>query len=1036
MADISGIPTPSRPRRNPRRLRFIVAISIAAIIVLLVSLRGIASFYTNYLWFDSLGFTAVWRGVLFAKIGLALFFIIFTFFLFWINLFVADRIAPRTRPQGPEEDFVSRYHDTIGRRAGLFRIAVAGLFSLFLGVGTSSRWQDWILFRNKQDFGVKDPQFNMDIGFYVFQLPFIKFLVNWMFTAFIVVLIITAAAHYLNGGIRVNTPGNRVTAPVKGHLSVLLAILALIKAVDYWYQRYSLNFSGRGVVDGASYTDVNAQLPAIKLLILISIAAVVLLIINIWRRGWVLPVVAVGLWAFVTIAIGSIYPAIYQRFVVEPSESSREAQYIERNIEATRTAYGLTVASDNGPDGNIVERTFTPNVEDALTLDILQRNAGTLNNLRLLDPGIVSPTFQALEVEREQFRFADDLDVDRYEVDGDIRTVVIAARELNLDGVNSGWENQHVAFTHGYGVALAPANTVTEQGEPDFVIGGLPASINTERLSIELDQPRIYVGEELEGYAIVNTNRCEIDFALTGAENIQQSGLSEESSCQGSDGSGENLLYKYSGNDGVKAGNFFRRLAFALRFGDLNPIFSGLINNDSKFLFNRGVTNRAKELAPFLSYDADSYPVVIDGRIKFILDGYTATSFYPYSQNADRNSVPFSSGLAAEFNYVRNSVKVVIDAYDGDVTFYVVDDQDPIIRSYMKAFPDLFTLAFPEDGSSDGMPEEVSNHLRYPEDLFKVQTNMWGRYHLDDANDFYEAAGAWVVSLDPGDDLENAPTAIVTSTGLVKFASGKRMDPYYVQMQVPEENQQDFILMRPFVPRSSDDSRQQLEAFMIAQIDEQGQGSLTSYTVPGLKVDGPVIANRSMLADPVVAETTTLLGQRGSGVTLGNMLLIPLEGGDNEDVLLYLRPLYVEASGSQPAVQQVIAAYGERVRICASVELVLGALLVPDNEVGDDCQNVIPVDLGSASPNSVVPKDENPVPPTESGEDVEVENDQETPTSVTPENNQLQNLLKEAQETFENADKALEDGDLGLYQDLIEQGQKLVQQATELLESN
>ena len=354
----------------------------------------------------------------------------------------------------------------------------------------------------------------------------------------------------------------------------------------------------------------------------------------------------------------------------------------------------------------------------------------------------------------------------------------------------------------------------------------------------------------------------------------------------------------------------------------------------------------------------------------------------------------------------------------------------------MKAFPDLFTLAFPEDGSSDGMPEEVSNHLRYPEDLFKVQTNMWGRYHLDDANDFYEAAGAWVVSLDPGDDLENAPTAIVTSTGLVKFASGKRMDPYYVQMQVPEEDQQDFILMRPFVPRSSDDSRQQLEAFMIAQIDEQGQGSLTSYTVPGLKVDGPVIANRSMLADPVVAETTTLLGQRGSGVTLGNMLLIPLEGGDNEDVLLYLRPLYVEASGSQPAVQQVIAAYGERVRICASVELVLGALLVPDNEVGDDCQNVIPVDLGSASPNSVVPKDENPVPPTESGEDVEVENDQETPTSVTPENNQLQNLLKEAQETFENADKALEDGDLGLYQDLIEQGQKLVQQATELLESN
>ena len=409
MSDISGIPSrPTPTRRVSRKFRFIVAFSIAALIVLIVSLRGIAGFYTDYLWFNSLGFTSVWRGVLFAKVGLALVFIAFTFLLFWVNLFVADRIAPRNRPTGPEEDFVSRYHDTIGPRAGLFRIAVAGLFSLFLGVGTASRWQDWILFRNRQDFGVKDPQFNLDIGFYVFQLPFIKFLINWMFTAFIVVLIITAAAHYLNGGIRINTPGDRVTAPVKGHLSVLLAILALIKAADYWYQRYSLNFSDRGVVDGASYTDVNAQLPAIKLLILISIAAVILLIINIWRRGWVLPVVAVGLWAFVTIAIGSIYPAIYQRFVVEPSESSREAQYIERNIEATRTAYGLSV----GETGNITERTFIPNVENALTAEVLQQNANTLNNLRLLDPAIVSPTFQALEVEREQFRFADDLDVD------------------------------------------------------------------------------------------------------------------------------------------------------------------------------------------------------------------------------------------------------------------------------------------------------------------------------------------------------------------------------------------------------------------------------------------------------------------------------------------------------------------------------------------------------------------------------------------------------------------------------------------------
>ena len=1016
----------------------ILALSIVALIILIVSLRGIAGFYTDYLWFDSLGFSSVWKRVLLTKMALAGIFMLFTFLLLWGNLYIADRIAPQSRPEGPEEAFVSRYHEAIGSRSGLIRIAVSALFALFLGIGTGGQWQDWILFRNRQDFGIKDPQFNIDIGFYVFQLPFIQFLINWLFTAFIVVLFITSIGHYLNGGIRVNTAGRRVTAPVKVHISVLLAILALIKAADYWFQRYSLNFSGRGIVDGASYTDVNAKLPAIKLLILISLAAAILLIINIWRRGWVLPVVSVGLWAFVTIAIGSIYPAIFQRFVVEPSESSRESEYIERNIEATRQAYGLQVSSGADTEGNIEERTFTPNVEDGLTLDILELNASTLENLRLLDPGVVPPTYQALEVEREQFRFSNDLDVDRYEVDGDIRTVVIAARELNLDGVNSGWENQHVSFTHGYGIALAPANTTTAQGEPDFVIGGLPTEVNSERINVELNQPRIYVGEELESYAIVNTDRCEIDFALTGSEIIDNSTETAETTCDGSDGSGENLLFRYDGDDGVKAGGFFRRIAFALRFGDLNPIFSGLINNDSKFLYNRDVSERAKELAPFLEYDSDSYPVIVDGGIKFILDAYTTSDRYPYSQSADNNSVPFSSGLSDRFNYVRNSVKVVIDAYNGDVTFYVIDESDPIIQAYMKAFPDLFTLAFPSDTSEEGMPEAIADHLRYPEDLFKVQTNMWGRYHLDDANDFYEAAGAWVVSLDPGDDLDNAPTAIISESGFVTFASGKRMDPYYVQMQLPGETSQEFVLLRPFVPRSSDDSRQQLEAFMVAQTDEQGESRLVAYTVPGLKVDGPVIANRSMLADPEVAETTTLLGQRGSGVKLGNMLLVPLDGGENADALLYLRPLYVEASGSQPAVQQVIAAYGESVRICATVELVLGALLIPESEVGDNCENVTPVSLsGTSSGSGTQEEDETPAQPASPSEETSDETpEEETPTETPEETStaeQVQQLLSQALQAFLAADEALEEGNLGEYQELINQGQNYVDQANDLL---
>ncbi len=1033
MSDISGVPSSGTRRRFSRRARMFLIFGVIAFIVLIVSLRGIAGFYTDYLWFDSLGFSSVWKRVLLTKMALAGIFMAFTFLLLWVNLYTAERIAPQNRPEGPEEALVSRYHAAVGSRAGLIRIAVSALFALFLGIGTAGRWQDWILFRNRVDFGIKDPQFNIDIGFYVFQLPFIQFLINWLFTTFIVVLVLTSIAHYLNGGIRVNTAGRRVTAPVKVHISVLLAILALIKAADYWFQRYSLNFSGRGIVDGASYTDVNAKLPAIKLLILISLAAAILLIINIWRRGWVLPVVSVGLWAFVAIAIGSIYPAIFQRFVVEPSESSRESEYINRNIEATRQAYGIEV-STGGEEGGIVERTFTPNVEDALTIDILELNAATLQNLRLLDPGIVPPTYQALEVEREQFRFSNDLDVDRYEVDGDIRTVVIAARELNLDGVNSGWENQHVSFTHGYGIALAPANTITAQGEPDFVIGGLPTEVNSERINVQLDQPRIYVGEELDGYAIVNTDRCEIDFALTGSETLENPTEITETSCAGSEGSGENLLFEYDGDDGVKAGGFFRRVAFALRFGDLNPIFSGLINNDSKFLYNRDVTDRAKELAPFLDYDSDSYPVIVDGRIVFILDAYTTSDRYPYSQSADDNSVPSSSGLTNQFNYVRNSVKVVIDAYNGDVTFYVIDEEDPIINAYMKAFPGLFTLAFPSDGTEGGMPEAIAEHLRYPEDLFKVQTNMWGRYHLDDANDFYEAAGAWVVSLDPGDDLDNAPTAIVSETGFVTFASGKRMDPYYVQMQLPGETSQEFVLLRPFVPRSSDDSRQQLEAFMVAQTDEQGKSRIVAYTVPGLKVDGPVIANRSMLADPEVAETTTLLGQRGSGVKLGNMLLVPLDGGDSEDALLYLRPLYVEASGSQPAVQQVIAAYGESVRICATVELVLGALLLPENQVGDNCENVTPVSLtGTPSPPTTQEQVETPTQPEPPAEEITEDTPESQEPIETSTTDRVQQLLSQAQEAFNAANEALEEGNLGEYQDLINQGQNYVDQANDLL---
>ncbi len=1054
MRPASDMPPPRGRRRVSRRFRVIIAVAVAALMVLLLSLRGIAGFYTDYLWFDSLGYTSVWRGVLVAQIVLALIFIAAMFLLLWVNLYLADRMAPSFRPPGPEEEFVRRYHDTIGTRAGLVRIGVAGLFALFWGAGAGSRWQDYILWRNNVEFGLEDPQFGVDVGFYVFELPFITFVINWLFTALVVVLIITAAAHYLNGGIRVNAPVQRVTPQVKAHLSVLLAMLALVKAADYWYQRYSLNFSSRGVVDGASFTDVNAQLPAIKLLILISLAAALLLIVNIRRRGWVLPVVAVGLWAFVAIVMGNIFPAVYQRLVVEPNELSRESEFIDRNIEATRVAYGFSVVDgDTGQSQDLanVEFDFDPESSD-LTIDILRENQDTLENVRLLDPAVVSPTFSRLEVERDQFQFDEDLDVDRYIVDGVERTVVVAARELNLSGVRSGWENQHVSFTHGYGLAIAPANAVSDQGEPDFVVGGLPTTIS-DRVDIGLGendafQPRIYIGEGLGGYAIVGTSRCEVDFPLQGGSTvpIEESPDVAAEDVEAADEcttSGSNQEFKYDGDDGVRAGGFFRRIAFALRFQDLNPVFSGLIDDDSRFIYNRDVQTRVRELAPFLEFDADSYPAIVDGRIVWILDGYTTTNNYPYAQSADRSSLPNGSGLRSSFNYVRNSVKVVVDAYNGDVDFFIVDETDPIIQAYQKAFPDLFKTR-----DDDGFTSDLVQHLRYPEDLFRIQTNMWATYQLDEAASFFDDTAAWSVALDPGSELDATGASQTTSaTGLPIITTGDVIPPYYLQMRLPGEQEQEFVLLRPFVPssRSGEGLRQELTAFMAGRIDEQGNQTLASYTVPGTAIDGPVLANAAMLNDPAIAERTTLLGQTGSSVRLGNMVLLPLDTVNGEDRILYVRPLYVDARGDLPLLRFVIVAYDDEVRMCPTLELALGALFVDENQLDDDCNGVVSPFTGD------IVEVEDPVgdPP----EDLDTPDAEPTPTPdvtptpapdptptpipvpVEPPPADVQALLEAAQDAFDEAQAALAEGDLGTYQELIEQGEGFLDEALGLIES-
>jgi uncharacterized protein len=964
------LPRRAPRRKNGRRGRTLLIVGVIAVFVLLTSLRGIAGFYTDYLWFDSLNQTGVWRGILGAKLSLSLIFMVGFFLLAWTNLLIADRIAPPYRLAGPEDELLERYHDIVDDRMGWLRIVICVLLAIIAGSGVSSEWNSWVLFTNGGDFGIEDPQFHNDIGFYVFRLPFLSFLVDWLFASLLIVIIVTAVAHYLNGGIRVQPPSPRVTPQVKAHLSVLLAFLALVKTADYWLQRFELTTSTRGIVDGASYTDVRAQLPALNLLLLISLCAAALFVVNIFRRGWTLPAVAVGLWMFVAVVAGGIYPQYVQRFQVQPNESARERPYIQRNIEATRTALGLA---------DVTTQRFQPQSNAA---DVQLAGAEpTVRNIRLWDPAarLSGQTFEQLQRIRNFYNI-NDVDVDRYAIDGQPTQVNIGVRTINPDGVpGDSWEAAHLAYTHGYGVVMAPSNA-SEGNEPQFVMGDIP---QRDVEGITLDQPGIYFGEDLDGYIVVDTNRDEIDFQ---------------------DAEGETQATTYTGDDGVRADSLVRRAAFALRFGDLNPLISDFMTDNSRVVYVRDVIERVTKLAPFLHADTDPYPVVVDGQVQWVVDLYTTTSRYPYAQMADTDQVSSASGLNRRFNYVRNSVKATVDAYDGTVTFYVMDDEDPIINAYRDAFPDLF--------SEDRLPEELQAHLRYPEDLFRVQTAAYARYHLDDPDDFFNQDDAWRVARDPGTAGADPSTQVTNEQGQVTGAQAPRIAPYYQLLQLPNESgevspQAEMALMRPFVPFSEDDRSQLLTAFMAARMDPGHYGELVVYQMPsGNLPDGPGIAAATIQADETVSELESLLGRGGSEVLYGNLLLVPVDNAP-----LYVQPFYVvpEAETRQlPQLERVIAAFGDDVVIEDTLQEALVALFG---------ERVATQERPGAEGEQPPPEGEAEPPPEEGGTAAD----------------EAARLLAQADRLFGQADAALEEGDLATFQERINEARALVRQANELL---
>jgi len=866
------------PRRSARRGRVWIIVAVAVLVVLFASLKTIATFYTDYLWFGSVNLAGEWRHLFAVKAGLFLGFALVFFVVLWINLAVVDRLAPGELSLGPDDELVRRYQQRVTPRAVLVRTVVSVVVALIAASGAIGQWRNFLLFEDGVYFtgpNRNDPQFHKNIGFFLFKLPFLSFIVQWAFVSLVVMAVLTVIAHYLNGGIRVQSGAPSVAPQVKVHLSVLLAAMALVKAFGYILARYNLDLSQTGYVQGATYTAVHARLPALTLLFWISLLAAVILLINIRRRGWALPVLGVGLWAFVAIVVGAIYPAIVQAVKVTPAQNTLEQPYIKRNIAATRFAVGI----------NDVKRT-TFKATQSLTASAVEANQATLGNVQLWDPSptLTAPTYTKLQATRSYYSF-NTLAMDRYSIKGIPVPMVVGVRQVNdTDLPSQGWVNTHLQYTHGYGMILSPANT-SNSHQPTFALSQVPTRSSPD--APKLIQPRVYFG-------LSNPNGGDASYVLA---DTRQSEIDYQS------GSGGNpVTSTYHGTGGVQLKNFLVKAAFAVRFGDFNLLVSDLVAHQSRLMFVRDITQMAQKAAPFLSFDSDPYPVLAGGKIYWILDAYTTSDNYPYSQNFDTTALPSNSGLQQNFNYVRNSVKVVVDAYSGDMKFYDVSaltkTTDPILGTWEKVFPGMFTPV-------SKMPTALRAHLRYPEDLLTVQSAMYGRYHITQPLAFYNATNAWSVSPSAGSGPpDQALPQIITSSAQGNVSTQvQRSAPIYEVFQLPGQTKQTYNLVDSFVPANKADNIQTMAGFIAAGSDPSDYGQLTVYQTP--PIDGPALVDSDIQGTQAISSKISLLNQNGSTVLLGNLQFVPV--GDS---MIYFRPFYVESSRNPfPKLDYYIVVY-------------------------------------------------------------------------------------------------------------------------------
>jgi len=935
-----------------RRLGTVVVLGL---LLVLFSANRIAVLVTDFWWFDARGFRQVFTTVLTTRVLLGVVFAAVLALLIAANLFVARKLRPFYVPSSPQQAQIQRYREMADPYLPWLILAIAGVFGATSGLAVSASWETWLLFRNGGAVGIADPQFGVDLGFYLFSLPLWSLLQTWLFTSLVLTGMLTAGAHYLLGGIRPEAENEKILPAVKAHLAVILALILAVRAWGYWLDRYELLYSQRGTVTGASFTDINAELPALYLLIGVSVIAIGLVLASIRRSGFLLPGAAVGLLVVASIILQGAYPAVIQRVQVDPQELAREQEFIQRNLDATRAAYGLD-AVDRVP--------FS--IQNNLDLDDVVDNDITFLNVRLWDPNVLETTYQQLQSLRPYYEF-NSVATDRYEIDGAMRQVMLATRELSqLPETSDNWQNRHITFTHGFGVVASQVNTANAEGQPVFLASNIPVAGTAAVVPSE--QSSIYFGEFADPpYNLVRTDEDELNF--------------EDPETQ------EQVLTEYDGSAGVAINSIARRLAFALRFNDYNLVLTNLLRDDSLIIYNRQIIDRVREVAPFLELDSNPYPVVENGRVKWIIDAYTTSNRYPYSER----EVLSVAGRNVPVNYVRNSVKVTVDAFDGDVTLYRVEEDDPILDAWERVFPGVITPA-----SEAG---DIAANFRYPQDLFTLQSAIYTAYHIPGATAFFNRADEFDLPNDPA-AAANAASGGGPAAAADLAGGGQRLEPYYLLMKLPGEETEEFVLIQPYLARN----RPNMVSWLAGRSDGENLNNLLQVRFPSdQQVLGPAQAQARIEQDDDISAYITLRSREGSDVIRGNLQVIPVA-----DSILYVQPLFLENPQAQiPELARVALVMGERTAFDRTLAGALSQL------------------IGVAVPDAI--RDEEAIDDIDLPDDPDAEPDEdaepEDPAQVS------EQLLREALAAFGRADEALRNGNLAAYQAAVLEAQRLIERA-------